>query len=189
MNPRKYLRRPEVDTLLTNATTSGRYGQRNRLLLLMMYRHGLRPIEAVSLRWDDVCWEEKTILIRRAKRGLDSVHPLSTEELHCLQQLHGEARSPYVFESERGTRLSTSSIAKLVTRISAGMGVKVQPKSLRHGCGYALANANIGLRTIMDYMGHRSASSSVLYTVLAAERFKEAANVLGRSKGANAPRA
>jgi type 1 fimbriae regulatory protein FimB len=133
--------------------------------------------------------EEKTVLIRRAKRGLDSSHPLNEDELHRSQQLHEQAAGRWVFVSERGTQLSTSSINKLVTRLSAGMGSRVQPKSLRHGCGYAPANANIGLRTIMDYMGHRSASSSVLYTALAAERFKEAANVLGGSKGANAPRA
>jgi type 1 fimbriae regulatory protein FimB len=40
----------ETETLL-NAAGSGRYGHLGRILLLIMYRHGVRVSEAIHLRW------------------------------------------------------------------------------------------------------------------------------------------
>jgi hypothetical protein len=46
---REYVTPTEMETLL-EAAGSGRYGHRDRALLLVMYRHGLRVSEAISLR-------------------------------------------------------------------------------------------------------------------------------------------
>src|SRR5262245_61643833 len=51
---REHLTPDEVELLVRTAGDSGRHGQRDRALLMMMYRHGLRVTEAVSLRWDQV---------------------------------------------------------------------------------------------------------------------------------------
>ncbi|MHC5763697.1 hypothetical protein [Nostoc sp.] len=67
---REYLTPSEVRSLL-NATLSrtSRYGERDFLLMLMMFRHGLRVGEAVGekcgLRWDAVMWGEGQIFITR----------------------------------------------------------------------------------------------------------------------------
>src|SRR5688572_17516403 len=50
---REYLTEAEAGKLIT-AAGEGRYGQRDSTLLLLMYRHGLRVSEAISLRWDAV---------------------------------------------------------------------------------------------------------------------------------------
>jgi site-specific recombinase XerC len=44
---------------------------------------------------------------------------------------------------------------------------------LRHGCGYALANAGHDTRAIQDWLGHRSIQHTVRYTELAPTRFKD----------------
>jgi len=41
---------------LVQAASQGRYGHRDALLILTMYRHGLRVSEAVRLRWNQVIW-------------------------------------------------------------------------------------------------------------------------------------
>ena len=48
---REYLNPTEMEALL-EAAGSGRYGHRDRTLLLLMYRHGLRVSETISLRWE-----------------------------------------------------------------------------------------------------------------------------------------
>jgi site-specific recombinase XerD len=44
---------------------------------------------------------------------------------------------------------------------------------LRHGCGYALANAGHDTRAIPDWLGNRSIQHTVRYTELAPTRFKD----------------
>jgi site-specific recombinase XerD len=44
---------------------------------------------------------------------------------------------------------------------------------LRHGCGYALANAGHDTRSIQDWLGHRSIQHTLRYTKLAPTRFKD----------------
>jgi site-specific recombinase XerD len=48
----------------------------------------------------------------------------------------------------------------------------VHAHMLRHGCGYALANAGHDTRAIQDWLGHRSIQHTVRYTELAPTRFK-----------------
>jgi site-specific recombinase XerD len=49
---------------------------------------------------------------------------------------------------------------------------KVHPHMLRHATGYALANRGTDTRTLQSYLGHRSIQSTVRYTELAPDRFK-----------------
>ena len=51
---REHLTPDEVEKLLAAAGKAGRHGQRDRTLLLLAYRHGLRVSELVALRWDQV---------------------------------------------------------------------------------------------------------------------------------------
>ena len=43
---------------------------------------------------------------------------------------------------------------------------------LRHGCGYALANAGHDTRALQAWLGHKNIQHTVRYTELAPDRFK-----------------
>jgi site-specific recombinase XerD len=53
------------------------------------------------------------------------------------------------------------------------MPFQVHAHMLRHGCGYALANAGHDTRAIQDWLGHRSIQHTVRYTELSPTRFKD----------------
>ncbi len=59
---------------LAFAALKDRYGQRDWLIGLLIYRHGLRVSEACDLRWDDIDLLKRTIAIRRLKGRQDSSH-------------------------------------------------------------------------------------------------------------------
>jgi len=80
---KNYLSDSEIKTFL-EASKKTRYPKRNYLLLLMMYRHGLRVSEAVSLRKSDVNLKDSRVWINRLKGGLSTEHPISGDELRVL---------------------------------------------------------------------------------------------------------
>jgi integrase len=49
----------------------------------------------------------------------------------------------------------------------------IHPHMLRHGCGYALANAGHDTRALQAYLGHKNIQHTVRYTELSPTRFKD----------------
>jgi site-specific recombinase XerD len=55
----------------------------------------------------------------------------------------------------------------------SGLDLKADPHMLRHACGYALAHKGHDTRAIQARIGHRSITSTAIYTALAPNRFKD----------------
>jgi site-specific recombinase XerD len=112
--------------------------------------------------------------LRRAKGSVIGTHPLLGDELRMLRVLKRHAASPFIFVTERGAPFTVSGLAKLIERagIEAEMSFKVHPHMLRHACGFVLANRGTDTRTLQAYLGHRSIQSTVRYTELAPDRFR-----------------
>jgi integrase len=172
---REYLTPAEMERLLGAADSTGRHGGRDRTLLLLMYRHGLRVSEAISLRWDQVDLKAGHLAVQRLKNGVPSTHPLRGPELRALRQLRREwPDSTYLFVSERGGPMTASNVRKLVTRAGAEakFGFPVHPHMLRHACGFKLANEGHDTRSLQHYLGHKNIVHTVRYTDMAPDRFK-----------------
>jgi integrase len=174
LRPREFLTAPEVDRLIATAKKRGRYGQRDATAILVCYPHGLRVSELCAMTWDRVDFAAADIVIRRAKGGKTTTHPLTGAELRALRQVRRDwPDGRHVFVNERGSPMTTAGYARMLERvgIEAGFEWKLHPHMLRHACGYKLANDARDTRTIQDYLGHRSIQSTVRYTELASARF------------------
>ena len=173
---REYLTEAEVERLL-KAAKANRWGDRDWLMILVAYRHGLRVSELVDLRWDQIDFKQGMLAVRRAKRGTPSTHPIMGDELRALRKLQREQepKSPFVFTSERGSPFTTAGFARLVERAGAAakLGFPAHPHMLRHACGFALANKGHDTRALQAYLGHRNIQHTVRYTELSPDRFKD----------------
>jgi len=113
---REHLTPAEVDKLIAAAGKLGRHGHRDATLLLLAYRHGLRVGELVTLRWDQMDLKQGLLHVARLKNDVPSTHPLRGPELRALRRLKRDDSGPYVFTTERGGPLTTSTVRKLVMR-------------------------------------------------------------------------
>ena len=171
---RRYLTEAEVERLAEAARKGGRYGDRDAALVLIGYRHGLRASELVGLHWSQVDLKAALLHVSRRKNGTPSVHPLTGRELRALRRLQREGEgSPFVFNTERGSGMTTDNVRKVLARaaVDARLALHVHPHMLRHACGFTLANKGTDTRTIQAYLGHRSIQHTVRYTELAPGRF------------------
>ena len=172
---REYLTPDEVEKLLQASSKLGRHGARDRTLILLAYRHGLRVSELVALRWDQVDLKTGVLHVARLKNGIGSTHPIRGPELRALRELRRQyPDSPYLFVSELGGPLTPATVRKLITRAGekAKLPFPIHPHMLRHSTGYKLANDGHDTRAIQQYLGHRNITHTVRYTELSPERFK-----------------
>jgi integrase len=174
LRTREHLTTDEVEKLIEIAA-SNRQGQRDGLMILLAFRHGLRAAEVCDLRWEQIDFTTATLHVRRIKHGTPATHPLTGREMRALRKHQREASpSAFVFTSERGAPLSAPGFSRMVERAgrAAKLGIKAHAHMLRHACGYALANAGHDTRALQAYLGHRNIQNTTRYTALAQDRFK-----------------
>jgi type 1 fimbriae regulatory protein FimE len=171
--PRDWLLEREVEALIT-AAGRNRHAVRDKALILICYRHGLRVGELIALEWAHIDFTTGLLTVRRSKRGLDSTHPLTGRELRMLRALQRQAKTSFVFESERKQPLSRRAAQWIVEQAGhdAGLPFPIHIHMLRHGCGYKLANDGQPTRHIQLYLGHKSLNHTARYTALAADPFR-----------------
>jgi type 1 fimbriae regulatory protein FimB len=169
---RRYLRPDEAHRLIEAAGKRGRYPFRDKVLVRLVYRHGLRASEAVNLRWSHLDLEAGVLHVTRVKGSHDSTHSLDRDELRDLRKLRQKVTGPYVFETERGGPLSVDALQYIV-RVAgtlAKLDLDAHPHMLRHAAGYALANEGTDTRLIQAFLGHADIRHTAHYTAIAPKR-------------------
>lgn len=172
---REYLTDFEVEKVRKAARSIGRHGHRDDTLILLMFRHGLRVSEAISLRWDQIDLKKGFLYVVRLKNGLPSTHPIRGIELRALRQLQREyGESTHVFISERKAPLADRAVRHIVARAgkTASFPFSIHPHMLRHSTGFYLANKGEDTRAIQSYLGHANIKNTVIYTEITPQRFK-----------------
>jgi integrase len=175
---REYLTPDEVERMITAARrASGRLVERDALLIMMAYRHGLRASELIALRWEQIDLQAGLLHVVRLKHGSPSTHPLRGPELRALRawKRAQSETTRYVFTSLRGGPITRRTVHHVVAQAAqaAGIDFPVHPHMLRHGTGFYLANAGQDTRAIQLYLGHKNIQHTVRYTELATGRFKD----------------
>lgn len=172
---RDYLSPDEIKSLL-EASKKTRYPKRNYLLLLMMYRHGLRVSEAISLKKSDINLKQSRLWVKRLKSGLSVEQPIAGDELRAIKRYLGsrDDNLPWLFVNERGLPLTRQAVNYILSRVGEKANLQnVHPHTLRHSCGFYLANRGYDLRLIQDYLGHRDPKHTAHYTRVASKRFEK----------------
>ena len=179
MSERKHLVSAEVDKLIA-ATKGSRNEARDRCLLLLMFRHGLRVSEACGLQLSQVDTESRVLHVERLKKGLSTTHPLRPDELRAIKAWLVERKrlkpeGDAFFVSERRSPLSRKTVWAAICTYGkkAELSVPAHPHMLRHACGFALADQGADTRLIQDFLGHRNIQHTVMYTATNPARFEK----------------
>ncbi len=139
-------------------------GVRNRALIAVLWRCGLRISEALSLELRDVDLQAGTVRVRHGKGdrsrtvGLDEqTTALLARWLDRRKKLSPGARAP-IFCTLQGGRIDSSYVRRLLPRLAAKAGIdrRVHAHGLRHTHAAELAREGTPINIIRDDLGHTS---------------------------------
>jgi site-specific recombinase XerD len=176
---------------------------RDRCILELMYRAGLRVSEVIGLETRDIDTEQGTVRIAAGKSGdrtawfdVATVGPLIEEWKRTKSQL-GLDRSPWLFcttrcghyspkrgkiRSEPGGQVNVRTVQVAIKRFAKRAGIegaavprRVTPHVLRHTFATELVEENTNIRHVQKRLGHRHLNTTEIYThVMDADLMREA---------------
>ncbi|TFF19888.1 integrase [Jiella endophytica] len=150
------------------------------LAILLMFTTGMRVGELVQLRREDVDLDRRTLRVR-GKGDRERQVYLTNDDVVRELSAHialTPGRSPGApLLAGAGARIiSTAWIRRHLRRLAerAGFPRRITPHMLRHSAATSLLEAGIDMRFVQRLLGHRSISTTELYTHVSDERLKQA---------------
>jgi integrase/recombinase XerC len=191
-NPAKALRTPragrklphflttvQIARLLETPPANTPMGLRDRAILETVYSAGLRVSEVVGLNVAD--WDRDAHVLRvRGKGRKERIAPLGSYAVKALARWM-EARKPHagdpspIFVNRFGRRLTARSVGRLLEGHlrRAGLDTLTTPHTLRHSFATHLLDGGADLRSVQELLGHKSLTTTQIYTHVSTRRLKE----------------
>lgn len=157
---------------------------KHRAMLLVAYSTGLRVAEICALRPEDVDSRRMVIDVRGGKGKKDRVVPLSPRLLGELRAYWRLRRPrPYLFPGADPARPIARDTFRGVCRSAArraGIQKRITPHTLRHCFATHMLEAGVDVRTLQMLLGHRSLSTTCVYTHVSTEKIRSLPTPLDR---------
>jgi site-specific recombinase XerD len=167
-HPKKTHRLPEIlsktEIELLIAQTKNR---KHQLIIGLSYAAGLRVNEVISLRIKDIDLIRMTVVIRQGKGRKDRVSVISPRLVADLRALiFGRELNDFVFESERGGKLTTTTAQKIFRQCMYRAGIKKRATfhSLRYSFATHLLENGTDVRYVQELLGHANIRTTQIYT-------------------------
>lgn len=176
------LARQEVQQLLRVPDPCTPVGRRNRAMLLLLARLGLRACEVCRLELEDIDWRGGTVRVHR-KGGAEERLPLPRDVGEALaEHLKGElprGMSRCVFLTVRAPRRPLrGALHSVVTRALARAGLARRPGGphlLRHSLAAELLHRGASLPEVGQILGHRRTQTTEIYAKVRIDALRELA--------------
>jgi len=183
--PKKLPRVPTIEEM--NSMLDGKmpevasFPERDRLMFELLYGCGIRNSELVGINLDDISLSNEAILIRgkgkkeryvpfggSALAALSVYLPWRQQLLARLKKTIPAKATPALLVNQRGGRLTTRSVGRIVKRIAVAKGLSpdVHPHTLRHAFGTHMLEQGADLRAIQELLGHERLATTQRYTQL-----------------------
>jgi site-specific recombinase XerD len=197
-----YLSEPELAHLLAQVDRARVHGERDYVLLAVLYDTGARIQEVLDLTPQDFHFQVPAYVRVRGKGRRERLCPLLPQTVRLVRRfLLTQGRSPEddlpLLQNRSGTRLSRHGaryvLLKHLRRAAASMPSlgrsKISPHTLRHTKAMHLLQSGVPLVTVKDVLGHVDLTSTEIYVQADLEMKRHALAVAGGPHGITRRRA
>ncbi len=174
-----FLSPDDLTKLLATPAADTAFGCRDRAILETLYSAGVRVSELTGLNLEDVDLHDGCATVR-GKGKRERLVLLGEECRDALRDWlkirDGLARTASaLFINKNGTRLTSRSVGRLLQKYlaQAGLDPRASPHTLRHSFATHLLDAGADIRSVQELLGHRSLTTTQVYTHVTTVRLKE----------------
>ena len=171
--PVEVLTAREVESLLAGCSTRAPTGIRNRAMMLLLYRCGLRISEALALMPKDVNLDDATLIVLHGKGDRSRQLAFDSSVTDALARwietrkglgYNGRGKTR-LFCTLKGGPVSTIYIRQALKRLAAKAGIEkaIRPHGLRHSFAAELCREGVPLNVISLALGHSSSATTARY--------------------------
>ena len=174
----------EVKRVLEAVDRRAVTGKRDYAMLMLLVTYGLRAREVAALTLDDLDWRANRLRIPERKAGHSTAYPLSsivgTAIIEYIKNGRPQTPDRHLFFRSNAP-IGPIGHAAVSTRAGhylrkADIDVpRPGSHTFRHTCVQRLVDADFDLKTIGDYVGHRSPGSTQIYGKVAIEALRQVA--------------
>jgi integrase/recombinase XerD len=172
--PKDIFSEKEMKKLLQTVKLERKLGLRDKAILELLYSTGIRSEELASLKLVDFDEARGVVRVNQGKGDKDRVVPAGEVAMHYLKLYLKEGRkklllqgeSPYLFIGNRGKRILTSRIPRLVQKYAKRAGIYryTSAHMIRHTCATHMLRHRAPIRYIQELLGHASLDTTQIYT-------------------------
>jgi integrase/recombinase XerD len=166
----------EINQIIAAIDLSKASGERDKAILELLYSSGLRVSELVNLKVNDVMFDEELILVT-GKGNKQRIVPIGSVALKQIELYLSYYRNhvprvkgheAFLFLNQRGKQISRVYIFKMIQHWVEASGIKkkVSPHTFRHSFATSLVEAGADLRAVQQMLGHKSITTTEIYTHL-----------------------
>lgn len=180
----KFVKEDDIDKMFSIPDTRTWIGERNILIIRMLYATGVRISELVNIRLNDINISDRTIKIF-GKGSKERIVVFGNNTKEALDEYLARGRrqvdfhsSEYLFLNKDGNKLSTRYIRKIIDDIifKASIEMHVSPHMLRHTFATGMLNNGADLVSVKDLLGHESLDTTSIYTHVSDDKIREIYN-------------
>ena len=181
--PRTVLTQGEIEAVLNAVEVEEPMGVRDRAILEVLYSTGMRRMEVINLRWDDIDGERGILFIREGKGKADRMVPIGERALKWCEKYLYEVRpslllggsDPAFFLTQYGEVFTPNRMTQLVrNRIrAADIGKSGSCHMFRHSCATLMLENGADIRFIQQLLGHAKLDTTQIYTQVSIQQLKQ----------------
>lgn len=186
-NPKKDNRLPklvkeiDIDKMFLVSDIRNPLGQRNLLIIRMLYATGVRVSELVNIYIKDIDMDSRTIrILGKGSKERMVVFGYNTKEILELYLNDGRNKlsngsNDYLFLNKDGKKLSDRYVRNIINDIifKASIEMHVSPHMLRHTFATGMLNNGADLVSVKEMLGHESLNTTSIYTHVSDDKIRE----------------
>ena len=154
---------------------------RNRTVIDVLYSTGCRVSELCDINISDIDLDEKYLKLK-GKGSKQRIVPIGTMLYKNLMQYLNvretflQNRGEPLFLSKSKNKLDRTAVFRIIKKTAKNISLQtdVHPHTLRHSAATHMLEGGCDLRTVQEFLGHSSVSTTQIYTKVTKEFLEEA---------------